>query len=72
MSDQVSSEQRAMKKALRIAAKKLPFKASKAINQNLSYFCGDFAEAYMQGALDAQNAIVDRLGDAMGKNEVQK
>ena len=56
-----------LKKAIKLASKKLPFRASKAIEENLSYFCGSYAEAYMAGAEEAQGEIIARLRAELGK-----
>lgn len=50
-----------IKKAIRVAGKKLRIHSDKTLNQNLEFCCGDLAEAYRVGAEEAQHAIVDRL-----------
>lgn len=68
---QTKSAVREYQKAIKLASKKLPFRASKAIEQNLSYFCNSYAEAYMAGAEEAQSEIIARLRAELGKNAVE-
>lgn len=58
-----------LKKAISLARKKIPTLRDKALNDNLSYFCGSFADAFRQGVEEAQQEIVHRLRAEMGKGE---
>lgn len=50
-----------LKKAITVARKRIPTLRDRALNQNLSYFCGSYAEAFRQGVSEAQTEIVSRL-----------
>lgn len=56
-----------MKKAVKLASKRIRTLGDKALNQNLSFFCGSMADAFRQGVQEAQTEIVDRLRAEMGK-----
>jgi hypothetical protein len=56
-----------MKKAVKLASKRIPTLRDKALNENLSYFCGSMADAFRQGVAEAQQEIVHRLRAEMGK-----
>lgn len=57
-----------LKKAIRIARKRIPTLRNKALNDNLSYFCGSLADAFRQGVSEAQTEIVCRLRAELGKS----
>lgn len=57
-----------LKKAITIARKRIAtLRSDKALNNNLSYFCGSFADAYRHGIDEAQTEIVTRLRTEAGK-----
>lgn len=60
-----------MRKAIRIASKKLKFLRESKINENLSYFCGSYADAFKAGADEAQSQIVQALRVAVSEIEKQ-
>lgn len=53
--------ERVMRKVIKIAGKRLPFKSEKSTNALLEYAAGDMAEAYRIGAEEAQTEIIRRL-----------
>jgi len=55
------TKQGAFKKCIRTAGKKLPFRSERKMREYLGYACGSLEEAYMIGAEEAQNTIVQRL-----------
>lgn len=62
------TRQGALKKAIRLAGKKLPFRSERKMREYLGYACGSLEEAYKIGAEEAQAAIVQRLVNfAMGE-----
>ena len=60
-----------MKKAIRLASKKIRILSDKPLNQNLSFCCDDMADAFRQGVFEAQHEIVSRLRAEMGKGDGQ-
>lgn len=56
-----------LNKAIKLASKKIRVLGDKALNQNLSFFCGDLAEAYRCGVEETQGEIVSRLRAELGK-----
>jgi hypothetical protein len=55
------SDRRVISRALSAARKKIRILSRKQLNQNLSFCCGDLADAYEAGVHEAQMDIVDRL-----------
>lgn len=53
--------ERVMRKVVKAAGKRLPFKSEKSTNALLEYAAGDMAEAYRIGAEEAQSEIIRRL-----------
>lgn len=49
-------------KAVRAAARRLPIKSDKQLNDILEYAADDKAEAYRIGAQEAQHEIINRIG----------
>lgn len=58
-----------MKKAIRLASKRIPTLRDKALNNNLGFFCGSMADAFRLGVQEAQTEIVSRLRAEMGKRD---
>lgn len=52
---------RVLGKAISAARKKIRILSRKQLNQNLSFCCGDLADAFEAGVQEAQMDIVDRL-----------
>jgi hypothetical protein len=57
-----------LKKAIKLASKRIPTLRDRALNHNLSFFCGSMADAFRQGVQEAQTEIVSRLRAEMGKD----
>lgn len=55
------------KAAIREAKRKIRVLSGKALESNLSAFCGSLAEAYEAGVWEAQNEIVSRLQELEAK-----
>lgn len=62
---------KALRRALRTAAKKLPLKSEKARNHILEWAAGSMAEAYEIGAEEAQGVILTRI-EQLIVAEIQK
>lgn len=52
---------RDIRKAIRVASRKLPFASESQQNEMLEYAAGSLAEAYRIGAEEAQGEIIRRL-----------
>lgn len=55
------TDPKTLAKAVKVADKRIRTLPTRALNSNLEYVCGDFADAYRCGVVEAQCEIVKRL-----------